>query len=222
LENSWWKILGIFEGMASWRDSTGFAPGARSITIAAIFIANSVASILIVFDWYWLWLWLSWLLSQFGALENSSWEALGILDGVASIGNGTSLAPGAWTHVVAGIFITESVASILIVFKLGHQEWLLSVADKFLFKMTSTEPLWWWWHLFTSVMWSKFVDSFHDLVDVVALMSSVEAHENNKDESEARFLTKSLSSLGSVSPCHHLSAFTNSSNFGKDEKEDRG
>jgi hypothetical protein len=141
---------------------------------------------------------------------------------VASVGNGTSLAPGARTHVVAGIFITESVASILIVFKLGHQEWLLSVADKFLFKMTSAEPLWWWWHLFTSVMWSMFVDSLHDLVDVVALMSSVEAHENNKGESEARFLTKSLSSLSSVSPCHHLSAFTYSCNFGEDEEEDSG
>ena len=208
--------------MASRRDSAGFAPGANILTVAVILVTESVASILIVFDWYWLWLWLSWLLSQFGALENSSWEGLGILDGVASVGNGTSLAPGARSSAVAGIFITESVASILIVFKLGHQEWLLSVADKFLFKMTSAEPLWWWWHLFTSVMWSKFVDSFHDLVDVVALMSSVEAHENNKDESEARFLTKSLSSLGSVSPCHHLSAFTNSSDFGEDEEEDSG
>ena len=87
--------------MASRRDSSGFAPGAFIHVIAVIFIAISVAVILIVFHWYWLWLWLSWLLSQFGALKNSSWEALGILDGVASIGNGTSLAPGAWTHVVA-------------------------------------------------------------------------------------------------------------------------
>lgn len=71
-------------------------------------------------------------------------------------------------------------------------------------------------------MWSMFLDSLHDLVDVVALMSSIEAHENNKHESEARFLTKSLSSLGSVSPCHHLSAFTYSSNFGEDEEEDSG
>ena len=71
-------------------------------------------------------------------------------------------------------------------------------------------------------MWSMFVDSLHDLVNVVALMSSVEAHENNKNESEARFLTKSVGSLGSVSPCHHLSTLTNSSDLGENEEEDRG
>jgi hypothetical protein len=33
--------------------------------------------------------------SEVGALEYSCWESLGILDGVAHVGNSTSLAPGA-------------------------------------------------------------------------------------------------------------------------------
>lgn len=47
--------------------------------------------------------------SEVGALEYSCWESLGILDGVASISNSTSLAPG----TLSWFSITRSFRAIL-------------------------------------------------------------------------------------------------------------
>ena len=91
------------------------------------------------------------------------------------------------------------------------------MANEIFFKMTS-EVL----HLSSVVVWSVFVNSLHDLMDMVALMSSIEAHKNNKDKSKDRFLSESLGGLSSVSPDHHLSAFTNSAYLGENEEENGG
>lgn len=77
-------------------------------------------------------------------------------------------------------------------------------------------------HLITSMVGSVTMNSLHDLMHVVTLMSSVEAHKNNKNESKARFLSKSLGGSNSVSPNHHLSTFANSANLGENEKENGG
>jgi len=119
--------------------------------------------------------------TKLGALEHSSWESLGVLNPVACISDGTSRAPRAETVGIATIRITESSASGLFVFKLGHQEWGLSVAHKIFFKMTSAELV----HLttFSSVVWVMSVYSLHNFMNVVTLMGSIEAHKSNKDES---------------------------------------
>jgi len=72
------------------------------------------------------------------------------------------------------------------------------------------------------VVWSVLVHSLHDLVNMATLVSSVDAHQNNEHQSEARFLSESLGGSNSVSPDHHLSAFTNSANLGENEEENGG
>jgi len=49
---------------------------------------------------------LDWLLIELGALEHSSWERLGVLNPVACISDGTSLAPRADIVGIAVILIT--------------------------------------------------------------------------------------------------------------------
>jgi len=92
LENGRWEELGILDGVASISDSTSLAPRALGVVdITRSFRGMLFAVRLIVLNW------LNFLQklngTKLGALEHSSWESLGVLNPVASISDGTSLAP---------------------------------------------------------------------------------------------------------------------------------
>ena len=84
VEDGWWQHLGVVNGVAGIANGTSFAPGAFVIG-HAVSLSISIAHFLIILD--------NWLLRELGALEDSWWEDLGVLDGVASWSDSTGIAP---------------------------------------------------------------------------------------------------------------------------------
>jgi hypothetical protein len=109
-ENGSWKTLGIFNRVAGISDCSSLAPRANIIGIAGISITKSIASIFVIFDNF-NWLNFFLFLTNIGAMENSCWESLGVINRVACVSDSSSCAPRALGRIsIAGTGITMCLA----------------------------------------------------------------------------------------------------------------
>lgn len=83
-EDGWWQNLGIFNGVAGIFNGTSSAPGAFVIG-HAVSLSISIAHFLIILH--------NWLHRELGALEDSWWQDLGVLNGVTGWFDSTGIAP---------------------------------------------------------------------------------------------------------------------------------
>jgi len=130
---------------------------------------------------------------------------------VALISNSSSLTPGTFVWVsIAGRVGSKCRAIVFIIFQERHH---LKMTF-FLFFLLVV--------LHTSVVvWFVVLSFSNDFMNVMSLIGSEEASNENEDETKARLLLELFGGLRLVGPGHPLSTFAKSNNLARNEKGNR-
>ena len=104
-------------------DKTNDGWGETVVSLVTSSVVSSMSVWVVKFGHFFFWDLVNhelWFLKR-GALENGSWEALGVFNGVASWSNGSRYTPGASNEVLATVTVSLSVASVLIWLRNAHK-----------------------------------------------------------------------------------------------------